>query len=659
MTDSQTTFINPYTFVPLPAVDPDRRVPTGHSGTNSGPLLSGKLSVEIRARGPVLIKGYRSSDGHGGTTHVLPRRADGQAFLPGSSLKGALRSLHETLTGSCLRAFDPDYLPSYRETVVHRPNRRMAVVEEPPGENTPPKIRLCEAAQADRYRLRQDVFKANKPCSGQRLRIEWRDPAQPVVKFDSEGDWILFVSDAGPRKPTQPYYAHVRKISQEPAAVTEIPEKVWDDFCRVVQDADDQRTSRLSDTRGKRYHEVKHQYRPKKGPPRTFVGYRYLASRDLEKGQPVWVDIENGGVTWLGLAMNWRRLGAGTAGERAGEFHPCRDYVELCPSCRLLGSVDPIEAKGDKTAVQRAYRGHVRFHDAVAGHIADGEPWHLPPMGAPSPGAGQAYLKNSPEDIGDWAATPLRQWGAQPDAVEARPLRGRKFYWPTPEFNGREQAREHQKRSAGNSERELTSKASAFPAGTTFTTEITFTDLTEAQLGGLLATLEPWRVLLDGGAADDEELNVLIGGGKPLGFGRCALAVNTADSVVHRSAERYSGHERLPLETGVDRLIKAFVESVDDLVRELWEPLKRVLSPAGCDGSLVWYPPGAHWDKRGENKGKTFDDGYTQFWKQHSGGATKPDDPNSNGFPLGVLPDATDDEQRVQIVSKARWEKRS
>ena len=63
--------------------------------------LSGSFIVTWKFTSP-----FQAPGGPSGTTVLR---------LPGSSVKGAVRSLHETLAGGCLRVFDEDFIPSYRD----------------------------------------------------------------------------------------------------------------------------------------------------------------------------------------------------------------------------------------------------------------------------------------------------------------------------------------------------------------------------------------------------------------------------------------------------------------------------------------------------------------------------------------------------------------
>ncbi|MCA1278261.1 TIGR03986 family CRISPR-associated RAMP protein [Saccharopolyspora sp. 7B] len=629
MTES---FVNPYTFIPLPDSAPDRRRPHGHSGDPR--LLSGTLSLDIEVLTPLLIRGF-------GEENRIPRRPDGTAFVPGSSLKGAVRSMHETLTGSCLRIFDADYLPSYRDPAQVSDTLRMAVVERPPSEGRPPTVRLCEPGDMRRHRLDQHILSdlaQHGLRSGDRLNIAgWKGKGgrPDQVDVNPEGHWVVFISAADARKQTDPYRAHVRKLGSE--APVEVPDDVWSEFLRVVEDTDDRRTSRREQTEGHTTEQVHFEFTPHRQDARqVLVGERDLATPDLRQGQAVWVDVDAfGTVTRLSLAMLWRHSGESTSGERVRGFTPCTDWEELCPSCRLFGSIDPDEAAPTERAAQRAYRGHVRFGDAVALRRVDPKGIVLPPMGAPHPGAGQAYLTNtSPELVGTSAEPALREWGSRADKPTPRELRGRKHYWHTPELNKREEARKHQRKDQPN-QTDLTTPAELFPKNTKLRATLTFTDIDEQQLGSLLAALSPADML------SEPELRTHLGGGKPLGLGSCRFAVDLQRSEFHHSGARYG----LPLPdrdlvTEMPVLLKDFRETLSD---RHCKAVAKVLHPDSVQNHRVWYPPGERWTVKGTDK---FDEGF-EFWKWTSGAAT-----SSESYPFRPFPSVEDDEQSMPIRSK-------
>ena len=99
-----TDFVNPYTFVPLP-----RKVVCGQPpGHDPGPdeareRYVGALEVTWRIQSPLAIPTEEWGS------------IGGDVRIPGSSIKGAVRSTHEMLFGGCLRQVDLGYRPIYRQ----------------------------------------------------------------------------------------------------------------------------------------------------------------------------------------------------------------------------------------------------------------------------------------------------------------------------------------------------------------------------------------------------------------------------------------------------------------------------------------------------------------------------------------------------------------
>ncbi len=95
----------PYAFVPIPAGDPRRERPAGHQQYN-GNLLTGTLEGIITARSPVHVaSGQIELTGKRPSLVKAHFRRNGRLTIPGSSLKGAIRSIVEAISNppSCLR----------------------------------------------------------------------------------------------------------------------------------------------------------------------------------------------------------------------------------------------------------------------------------------------------------------------------------------------------------------------------------------------------------------------------------------------------------------------------------------------------------------------------------------------------------------------------
>lgn len=109
--------MNPYDFVRIDVnKPPERRKPVWHhqfTGPNGQRLFTGHLTVEVYTETPLFI-----FDPHSTTnTKQSLRNRQGDYIIPGSSLKGMLRSVVETLGSGCLTLFDGrrDQIPPHFE----------------------------------------------------------------------------------------------------------------------------------------------------------------------------------------------------------------------------------------------------------------------------------------------------------------------------------------------------------------------------------------------------------------------------------------------------------------------------------------------------------------------------------------------------------------
>ncbi|MGH9123136.1 MAG: hypothetical protein ACRDZ8_00175, partial [Acidimicrobiales bacterium] len=109
-------FVNPYNFVPLhgPRVDRCPPEPERHRRL-CGPLVRFEMSLAFETPGsvsPVRRRGDLATKD--GIPALWVRRDGDRPTIPGASLKGALRTVMEILSGSCLSQFDTDTTFSWR-----------------------------------------------------------------------------------------------------------------------------------------------------------------------------------------------------------------------------------------------------------------------------------------------------------------------------------------------------------------------------------------------------------------------------------------------------------------------------------------------------------------------------------------------------------------
>lgn len=654
-------FVNPYTFVPLPE-DVLRSAPSGHHRAGEG-NLSGSLTATFTAKSRILTRG--GPDGG-------PPIRTGLPVIPGSSLHGALRSMHEALCGGCLRVFDRDFVPVYRDAVTSRGMEgwRLAVVTSIDGDGRPQKFTVCSQVALAKH----TVLRGVEAESGMRLSVSditesdnkrtgakvWKD-AQ--ISAGGDGDWVLLLSDGsarqvqevgpkGARRKETRYYAVFGKFAGGSEA-TGPDDDAWARFqtrAEGARDVDEALRSftgpRPTKLRQLRETELAQQALPRADAAFTdydgtevVVGRRIATRPWLRAGQPIWVKIANGRVIDMKISMVWRHLGQTPAGERVPKpLLACEQWDDLCPSCQIFGSADTTGRSDDEAATQQAYRGHLRVGDLVPEGLLPGdlESLDLAPLSAPRPGSGQFYLEAGKWKLPSGEEPPLREWGSSADSPRPRRLRGRKRYWATSDPGTRSLPR--WKKRTGQSE-EMSSSGLAFPAGTVFTATVTFDNLTPAQVGSVIASLDPRKALGDQPGVIGSDLVFTIGGGRPFGFGACEVGV-TIDWITSATARWGQVTEEPWTEQS---LVGSFLAQAG-LPRTTWPQLAAACQFNRVDPDLVWYPPGAPWAEVGRD---AFDEGFA-FWQKSEG-----KDLETGARPLTVLPDpaSSPDQQRLEIVS--------
>ena len=637
-----TDFVNPYTFVPLPR-KVVRRQPPGH---DPGPdeareRYVGVLEVTWHIQSPIAIPMEEWGS------------IGGDVRIPGSSIKGAVRSTHEMLFGGCLRQVDLGYRPTYRQL----PNMdalkdwRMAVVLDDD------EVLLCEEekkrSSVDSETLRQrlggkartgDVIAVNskndwkdKPERRVAERFQVRDRPADASGYDNlAGCYVMLITKEGARHETAmvkdkkvrtKWYWSLGKLTRERATISS---QAKNDFSWAMMEARPDGERWIDVFRGK-----------------TKLGQARGNKHALEPGSVIWVKVLNGEVTAIKLSQFWRERSEECLGNRIPqETRPCDDEnLRLCPSCSVFGSADTLNDKADtderrREGDQRSYAAHVRFGSAVGIDLQGGEVT-LAPLGQPHLGAGLTYLEPKPS-----APTPksrdMRQSRWDSDGTQKRQLRGRKFYW----HSNPERQLDHLKHTQGvgnvpgrhlkreHHGAEMCTKAQLVTGGT-FRQTITFDGLDQFGVASLLAALQPGRLLGDG------EFALHLGRGKPLGLGSVTAEITAAR--ITTVAARYGDKAETPLETFV--IDPAEVKDRCGDLDAVHEGARKVLHLDGL-GENWWkvtYPTCEVWQQFGS---KEFDESF-KFFKDF-GGPAKSDGKKNASWKPGAwkpMPEITDHDQ--------------
>lgn len=651
-------FVNPYSFVPL-AGEPVRREPPNHVGPVPEPELrgrrvSGSIAVEWTLQTPLLLPAT--------ARHERWVRDDATVRIPGSSLKGAVRSVHEALFNGCLRVVDEDFVPAYREPAVARPGWRLAMVRDRSVENGKERItfQLCSAddlTYVDAVSLRRRWPRSSLPTTGDVTRLygdilfgelerwELHDVEKIEVlsraveaagrpageaqyaAWAERGAWAFLATDIGARHETKKNGTPGRCCWAASRLTTQVAEldtsaDVWSDFLAAVRGSEDRRVLELAD-RPTPQENAEH-------PDPGWRGHRSL-TQVTWRGRPVamrarhtgflhprdvvWLRMDAGRITGIRLSQVWRATGKGAVSGRLEGAEPCLTRTEhggrVCLSCATFGGADTGGSRRGH-GEQVAYSGHVRFGSALSSGPVTPEEVTLAPLGAPRPGNGMFYLDTPASLPADRARDDIpTHWGSSVDPGGSTPVRGRKFYWhsdPSAQAahwstrNGTpvRPRFEATPKQAGTS---MSRSAQLVPAGTVFTATVTVDGLPETETLALLWALDPGRLA---GAYGRDRLSIAIhlGGGKPFGLGSATV---TATPHLTTSPSRYLDAEPAALRFP-DSAEQPQLEQVEKLagpgMRTSIPVTLKLLDRAALSGDehLVTYPPGASWSDFGTDE---------------------------------------------------------
>lgn len=636
----QNKFVNPYQFVPLPS-EVKRRRPPGHDGSGPGQLFSGRLELTWTLRTPML----------------LPRDAavevGGSYTIPGSSIKGVLRSVHEAMFGGCLRVADLDYIPVHREPAQARwGDWRLGRVLISTANGRPLRIQLCkEVAWVDAASLMAAYPRARLPATGDIAAISGltvNDGYRPVMQsvgnvtglrrpevasgsgdhqdkrvvtggLDQSGNRVILVTDTAARESRNPVYWASGILTRHHLAVAD---DVVEELQFLAAGTEDRRTLSPGGAWESASQKAPVHWPADQRNPANEIGERNLSTGLLFPGDVVWVRVEDDKIVDISLSYIWRYAGQGAVEKRIPRsLRACDDPESLCLSCEVFGSAEERLAgggdDGDGTeeaigAEQLSYAGHVRFGGAHSVSIASVELVDLAPLGQPRLSAGGFYLQSRSLVNARRRNDMPAHWGSSPDQQDGlRQMRGRKFYWhadPRRQRTERHLSMERYRRRPDQQQQD--GERVLLPAGTQFRGVVIVDGISRPGLQSLLAVLHPERVLGPGCWCHH------LGGGKPFGLGTAEVTVS---GNVVATAERYLGKRHEPGSIGTTALDPMVdTNHLDSLVDAGARPALRRLLAQGGLGDLetsVSYPTTSPWSSFGT---RPFDESFN-FFSEYSG----------------------------------------
>ncbi|NOX36296.1 MAG: TIGR03986 family CRISPR-associated RAMP protein [Calditrichaeota bacterium] len=539
---------NPYQFVPHDKNCSELKSEAPSLAKFSG--LSGYLVCEITTLTPLFIGGKR----HEGEA---PKKIDffeinGKPAIPGSSIRGMLRSVLEAATGSCFSVFD--------ESPLHYRDIKAKVIAgeilELPTDAKPGKIRAMKRAWIaipgeGGEQVLEIINKNNNkmhtikfiPSGKQNGDIIWTE-IEEIEKYKTSrkapiiGPFYLVKNYATSSISASGWYEGKLKITGKtipmkkrervffPLDSKEIyyfTKKEVEDYQRIVEEQ-----LEFPQNRNRNF---------MKSPPR----------KPLKKGMLIYFQEgktdDNGDkwahkISYVEVPRVYYDTSRGDLIKEMG-LQKCETLEFLCPVCRLFGF----------TGEKQALRSRIQISDAIHTEGAGPEKdyWAIKLLGTPHPTSCNIYLKDptdkdvvrnydgikldnkgNPEDPKNKDGTKNIKWKGP---VE---IRGRKFYFHHPNQNKLYYCVPTNYRE----QEEMRSQVRPVLDGNVFEFRIDFQNLAQEELGMLI-----WGLELHG------NLHHKLGMGKPIGFGSIRIEIIEAQ-VENDLTSKYIAFEQMKNKNG-------------------------------------------------------------------------------------------------------------
>lgn len=583
-------FVNPYNFIPL-GQHCLKEIDYSALKKEKG-LMTGWIECELKTRSPLFVPNSSNNDrwkkkagtdtvksydfasledlSHDSDANVSNTPAPVHPIIPGSELRGVIRSAYEAVTNSCMSAIDDDkvlykrtttpgkpalYIEDKRRHKIFKCEERIGVAawskyhktSSQDSEDFSEKLKKGADGQAVWFSKSSDKYQSSRGfgCFYYAESLSFSEVNGLEKGYLHIGEWFqrkhhesIFVLPASPKS-------------------TPIDERAGNNLKRNFELYADETVNQS----------IKN-------------GHRRYKSVDRKEVKPVYYKEINGRY-YLSPAAIGREVFYNRIYNLINDYVPCESSKKLCPACALFGFVSD---KG-KDAVS----GRVRFSDANLTPDFDGKdnffsPRVIPELASPKPSATEFYLKKPQEEADLWNYDYAGSWPRRNGELtngEFNPIpikkykpeiRGRKFFWHSnlDASNAPDAGKTISKRNV---------MIRPMKSGVCFSFKVFFNDITEVELKKLL-----WVLSIPDSSNPQIEHGHKLGMGKPLGMGSVSIKIK---DVVERQVSLEAGYVLKSRKELLDSLTEVFNLS-DDAVKAFLRITQ--LRPAFQNGAKVVYP---------------------------------------------------------------------
>ena len=492
-------FVNPYNFVPLNKID---RIIDGTR--TEGKLHTGYLDCRLYTLTPLAIPdtAEKTDDPQAQDHYYYPfMRINGHEMIPGSSLRGVIRSIYETVTDSCM-------VTSRDETFSQRVS---------PKEVFHPGILMRNQKKSwdlfDAKRVVWDI-RARTVCNSYRVNrnneYSWGDTVFVTKKSYGNYDKVIDIRKHEFPGAEQGYVFIGEHFVNKNAEGVFIKKN-------LMYEAGDPKLQTAIRGLEATLQVYKNPSVNRNLESNDHSGYKGYETAKKGGAIPIWYRKDNNGNLYLSPAAIGRITYTHTMKSFAGE--PCSDRTRLCKACSLFGMIGTNDGSG--------YGSKVRVTDAICQNNTGTMNATLKELGSPR----TSYLPFYSVD----------GKGYDDDGAQ---IRGRKFYWHNMKAQNKDKSycaeitssRQMQKattssfnpnhsRSSRNSSVHSVEKTKRnatmelLKPHAEFTFRVYFDKISTQQLQEL-----EWALTL-GENTKDSKLCYKIGHGKPLGLGSVKIVI--------------------------------------------------------------------------------------------------------------------------------------
>ena len=539
--EKNKSFVNPYNFVTLP-IAPKRESEEKQLKLWRG-TLSGVIHCSAENRTPIALPDHSYNDHK--THHTYPFfNVNGEYRIPGSELRGVVRSIFETVTDSCMSELPNSSLSSRNEAkgkkagilrmvdgrwelypadtyifVTYTPNGMDEFQQYPMmiDNNNMPYVTIngqtCHSGDPIAFYVGDVEYYTSKGYPTGMYEARFSE-----IPHENNRDGYIILGEHGPVDDSRRHHSHV--IS----AVTGVKALTID--AKLLENAVENLRKLLNDYY--RNEKINSCLKDKKRTHYGYAGYEING----ENGTPVFYNLmydpKGNAVTQLYLspAIIAREVHPYTLFDYAAANKPCSHSLQtsgICPACALFGLI-----RGDKEG--RAYGGAVRFSDGKPGRKWDQQDFQrgvtLKILGGPKISAVEFYTKDY-HDIDETATAWNYGYYLQrknpilyTDPSKRPQIRGRKFY-----FQQNENSLDYiMPWDANPRQSEQNYTTDLLKPGKGFSFDVYFDGISKKALYTLLWCIAPFDP-----QNEKAKLYLSIGSRKPLGLGSISAHIDSVE----------------------------------------------------------------------------------------------------------------------------------